>query len=131
MTNEELVRAYVEAFNDADWDTMIELFAKDAKIRGVLGWGGLDFALPIWRELHANMRMRLRVDELIVDGEKAAALLTETGTFQSPFRGLPDMQPTGKSYEIVAIEWFEFESGRIARRWGARDSGAITKQVAG
>jgi predicted ester cyclase len=131
MTNGGLVRAYVDAFNAANWDRMIELFAPEAKIRGVLGWGGLDFALPIWRELHANMRMRLRVDELIVEGEKAAALLTETGTFHAPFRGLPEMEPTGKSYEIVAIEWFDFESGRIMRRWGARDSGAIARQVAG
>lgn len=130
MTNGDLVRAYVDAFNGANWDRLTQLFAPDAKIRGVLGWGGLDFALPIWRELHANMGMRLRVDELIVEDQKAAALLTETGTFQARFRGLPQMEPTGKSYEIVAIEWFEFDSGRILRRWGARDSAAITKQIA-
>jgi predicted ester cyclase len=35
------------------------------------------------------------------------------------------------AYEIVAMEWFEIEDGRIARRWGARDSAAITRQVIG
>ena len=131
MTNEDVLRAYVDAFNAADWPRMVSLFIADANIRGVLGWGTLDVVLPIWRELHENMQMRLRIDGIIVSGEKAAALLTETGSFQAPFRGLEGMQPTGRAYEIVAIEWFEFEGGRISRRWGARDSGAIKRQVLG
>jgi predicted ester cyclase len=131
MTNEDVLRAYVDAFNAADWERMALLFTEDASIRGVLGWGALDVALPIWRELHDNMSMRLRVDEIIADGDKAAALLTETGSFNGPFRGLPGEEPTGRPYEIVAIEWFEFKDGRIMRRWAARDSGAITRQVLG
>jgi steroid delta-isomerase-like uncharacterized protein len=131
MTNEDVLRAYVDAFNAADWERMALLFTEDASIRGVLGWGALDVALPIWRELHDNMSMRLRVDEIIADGDKAAALLTETGSFKGPFRGLPGEEPTGRPYEIVAIEWFEFKDGRIMRRWAARDSGAITRQVLG
>ena len=131
MNTEDVVRAYVEAFNAGEWSRMPDLFTPDAVIRGVLGWGGLDVALPIWRELHDNMQMRLTVDDLIADEGKAAALLTETGTFSGPFRGLAGNEPTGRSYEIVAIEWFEFENGRIRRRWGGRDSGAITRQVLG
>jgi predicted ester cyclase len=129
MSNEDVVRAYVEAFNAADWRRIASLFTEDANIRGVLGWGALHVALPIWRELHENMRMRLRIDDIVVTGDKAAALLTETGSFQGPFRGLEGKEPTGRSYEIVAIEWFEFKAGRISRRWAARDSGAITRQL--
>ena len=129
MTNEAVLRAYVDAFNAGEWDRMALLFADDANIRGVLGWGTLDVALPIWRELHENMFMRLRVDEVINSDDKSAALLTETGSFNGPFRGLAGIEPTGKPYEIVAIEWFEFKDGRISRRWAARDSSAITCQV--
>lgn len=129
MTNEEIVRAYVEAFNTGNWGRMHILYAPDANIRGVLGWGSLEVALPIWRELHEYMHMRLQIDDLIVTGDKAAALLTETGTFAGPFRGLDGHEPTGKNYEIVAIEWFDFIHGRIGRRWAARDSAAITRQV--
>jgi predicted ester cyclase len=131
MRNEDVVRGYVDAFNAADWEKMPSLFAGNAVIRGVLGWGTLDFAIPIWRDLHDNMQMRLRLDDLIVADGKAAALFTETGTFSGPFRGLPGIAPTGKRYEIVAMEWFQFEGARIARRWGARDSTAITRQVSG
>lgn len=131
MTNEDVLRAYVEAFNAGDWERMGDLFTADAVIRGVLGWGNLDVALPIWRELHDNMQMQLKIDDMIVNGDKASVLFTETGRFSGPFRGLAGKQPTGRPYEIVAMEWFEFQNGRIARRWGARDSGAITRQVLG
>jgi predicted ester cyclase len=131
MNREALVRAYVAAFNAGDWERMTELFTPDATIRGVLGWGGLDVALPVWKELHEGMAMRLAIDDLILSGDRASALLTETGKFVGPFRGLAGEQPTGRAYEIVAIEWFEFAGDRIMRRWGARDSGAIRSQVLG
>ncbi|MGA8601146.1 MAG: ester cyclase [Beijerinckiaceae bacterium] len=100
-----------------------------ANIRGVLGWGGLDVAMPIWRELHDSMKMHLAIERLVEDGDTVVALLNETGRFSAPFRGLPDKAPTGKTYEIIAIEWFEFNGGKITRRWAARDSAAITRQV--
>ncbi len=30
--------------------------------------------------------------------------------------------PTGRSHELVAMEWIEIEGGKIRRRWGARDA---------
>jgi predicted ester cyclase len=51
---------------------------------------------------------------------------TERGTFTGPFRG---QTPTGKSYELVAMEWFVVRDGRIHRRWGARDSAAQARQI--
>jgi predicted ester cyclase len=51
---------------------------------------------------------------------------TEHGVFSAPFRGTP---PTGKSYEVVAMERFVLEKGLIIRRWGARDWTAIARQV--
>lgn len=39
--------------------------------------------------------------------------------FQAPVFGV---EPTGKSYELVAMEWSEIEDGKIRRRWGARNA---------
>lgn len=50
------------------------------------------------------MRLHLQIDDLVISGDKAAVLFTETGTFSGPFRGLPAQEPTGRSYEIVAME---------------------------
>jgi hypothetical protein len=55
VTHTETVRAYVDAFNSGEWERLKNLFDPAANIRGVLGWGGLDVAMPIWRELHDSM----------------------------------------------------------------------------
>lgn len=41
-TNKKIVQAYVDAFNRGDIDALTQLFAPDALVYGVLGWGRLD-----------------------------------------------------------------------------------------
>ena len=79
MTNEEIVRAYVQALNAGDWAAMEPLFTPDATIRGVLGWGGLDVVLPVWRELHEGMSMHLEIEELVAAGDTVVARFRESG----------------------------------------------------
>lgn len=131
MTEIETVQAYVEAFNAGDWDGIRPLFAPNAVIRGVLGWGKLEEVVPVWRELHDGMAIRLEIEALIGAENAVAARFRETGRFVGAFRGLPQAEPTGRPYEVIAMEWFEFVDGLIARRWGARDFSAITRQVLG
>jgi hypothetical protein len=50
-TNKEVVLKYVEAFNSGDVDRVGSLFAQDAQIWGVLGWGTPEEARPIWKDL--------------------------------------------------------------------------------
>lgn len=38
-------------------------------------------------------------------------------------------EPTGKSFELVAIEWFELRGGKISKRWGARDMASQARQM--
>lgn len=95
-------------------------------MQGVLGRGGFDVVLPVWRALHQAFGMQLEIVELIAEGDFVAARYTESGTFRAPFR---DTAPTGKSYRLVAMEWFRLRDGEIDERWGARDSGAMQKQI--
>ncbi len=129
--HKQLVRSYAEAFNAGDFERLLPLFTPSAQIWGVLGHGSPEAVLPIWRELHEGMNMRLEIQALAAEGDCVTARYRETGRFTGPFRGLADHMPTGRPYEIVSMEWFEFADGRIARRWGARDSAAITHQVVG
>jgi steroid delta-isomerase-like uncharacterized protein len=124
--NKDVVRQYVAAFNDGDLAALQALFTPDALVYGVLGWGGMDVVLPIWQELHSAFAMELTVAELIAEGAIVAARYTERGTFRAPFRGAA---PTGRSYELVAMEWFHLQGGKIHRRWGARDSASQARQL--
>jgi len=44
---------------------------------------------------------------------KEAVRYTERGMFRAPFRGKAE---SGKSYELVAMEWSTLRGGMIARR---------------
>ena len=124
--NEAVVIAYVEAFNRGDVDSVCRLFTPDALVWGVLGWGGMDVVRPVWRELVERLQMKLHVESIVAEGDVVAVRYTERGTSAKSFRG---QGPTGNSYEVVAMEFFEFRGGLIHRRWGARDSASIARQL--
>lgn len=122
----QVVRHYVEAFNRGDMNTLRALLAEEAEIQGVFGKGLFEKIEPIWRQLIEGYGMQLDIQSLIAEGNVVAARYVESGTFRAPAFG---HQPTGQSYELVAMEWFEIEGGKIKRRWGARDSAAQARQL--
>jgi predicted ester cyclase len=125
-SNKEVVMAYVDAFNRGDIDGLCSLFAPGAQIWGVLGFGSLESARPIWSDLMECLRMQLKVEAIVSEGNTVAVRYTESGTSVKPFRGAP---ATGRSYELIAMEWFEMKDGLIHRRWGARDSANMARQL--
>jgi len=121
-----VVRNYVEAFNRGDLPRLKALLAADAEIQGVMGKGTFERIENVWRQLIEGYGIQLAVQSLIAEGNVVAVRYVETGTFRAPAFGY---QPTGKSYELVAMEWFEIEEGKIKRRWGARDSALQLRQL--
>jgi len=63
---------------------------------------------------------------MIADGDIVGVRYTERGTSIGSFRGGP---VTGKSFEVVAMEWFIIKDGKIHRRWGARDNASQMRQM--
>ncbi len=125
--NKRVVAAFVEAFNAGDFDQLQNCFTDDAMVFAVAGWGALDNVMPIWRELHSSMRMHLTVESMIAEGDVVAVRYTERGQWVAPFQGHEN--PTGGSYAMVALAWFELKAGKIHRRWGARDSATQARQT--
>jgi steroid delta-isomerase-like uncharacterized protein len=124
--NKQVVRKYVDAFNQGELDSLCGLFAPDAEIHGVLGQGLMDRVRPIWKQLIEGLGMQLTIEEIIAEGDCVAVRYTERGVFRGIFMGHP---PTGKSYELVAMEWFVIRDGLIRRRWGARDGASQARQI--
>lgn len=125
-SNKEIVRQYVAAFNRGDLEKLRQLFTSDAVVQGVLGWAQIEEAIPIWKQLHEAFAIELNVDAMIAEDDMVAVRYTERGKFVGAFRGT---EPTGKSYELVAMEWFVLRDGRIERRWGARDAASQARQI--
>jgi hypothetical protein len=85
----------------------------------VMGQGLFDRVASIWRQLIEGYGMRLHMEDIVAEGDLVAVRYRETGTFKAAAFG---REPTGKSYQLVAMELFEIRGGKIARRWGARDA---------
>jgi steroid delta-isomerase-like uncharacterized protein len=124
--NKKIVTRYVDALNAGDIDALREIFAPDSTVQGVLGKGALDAVVPIWRMLHDSLKLHLTIESMVAQGDEVAVRYTEKGTFVGPFR---DHQPTGKSYELVAMEWFIIRDGKIRQRWAARDAESQARQI--
>jgi len=101
------------------------LLDEDAEIQGVMGQGLFDRVASIWRQLIEGYGMRLHMEDIVAEGDLVAVRYTETGTFKAAAFG---REPTGKSYQLVAMELFEIRGGKIARRWGARDAASQARQ---
>ena len=102
------------------------LFTPDALVYGVLGWGELEKVKPVWQEIMRCFNINLQMESMIAEGDMVAVRYTERGKSMRPFRGSP---ATGRSYEVVAMEWFMMRDGLIHHRWGARDSTAEFRQM--
>lgn len=124
--NKRIVEAYVNAFNTGEMEKLAALFSPEAEIQGVLGKGLMDKVMPLWRQLVEGLGMQLKIEEMCAEGDVVAVRYTETGTFKGHFMG---NEPTGKSYELVAMEWFVIKQGLIIRRWGARDGASQARQI--
>lgn len=124
--NKQVVMQYVDAFNRGDFEEARKCFTDDALVYGVLGWGDMNVVIPIWREIRDAFNIQLKIDSIIAEGDTVVVRYTETGTSVGPFRGSP---VTGKSFEVVAMEWFEIKDGKIDRRWGARDNASQMRQM--
>jgi steroid delta-isomerase-like uncharacterized protein len=122
----QIVLTYVDAFNRGDLEGVCNLFANDALIWGVLGWGTVEQARLIWRDLIECLQIQLQLEGIISEGSIVAVRYTERGKSVRAFRGAG---PTGKTYEITAMEWFELKDNLIHRRWGARDSASQSRQL--
>lgn len=125
--NKATVSAYVAAMNAGDEAALRAVFAPGASIVGVTGEGSVDYAMPVWQQLHTGLNMRLEVQSMVAEANIVAVRFIERGSWTGPFLGFTS--PTGKTYELSAIEWFELEAGKITRRWGVRDSAHQAKQV--
>ena len=124
--NKKIIDRYVAAFNSGDMTGLNSLFAEDAVVQGVFGMVPVKKAFDVWEQLVTGLNMKLIIEEVIEEGEQIAVRYSEKGTFSGVFMG---NAPTGKSYEIKAMEWFVIKNGKIQQRWGARDHASQARQI--
>jgi steroid delta-isomerase-like uncharacterized protein len=71
--------------------------------------------------------LRMNVEDVLVDGDKAAARVTVTGTNQGEFLGAP---ATGRPVEVQVIDITRFgDDGLAKEHWGLSDTMGLMQQL--
>ena len=111
-----LERMFEEIINQGKLDVADELFAENFVDHGPMGdiegreaFKGL---VAQWRE--AVPDVHCRVENVIVDGDRAAWLVRTTGTHTGDGLGFP---ATGKRFETVSANIGQFRDGLAAEHW--------------
>jgi len=118
---------YLDAYNRAAWDEL-DAFVTDDYVHHnnelELSLAHFKYGAKWFRT--AMPDFHLTVDDLIIEGETAAARFTATGTHQGSLFG---EEVTGKPVVLRGQIFYRLRDGRIAADWEAMDEYALRQQV--
>ncbi|MEV0069654.1 ester cyclase [Amycolatopsis sp. NPDC050768] len=127
-TRETVERFYAELFNGHNFDLIDELLTPDAVNHGPSDKSAREAVVGAGKIVQASFSDAvLHVDDILVDGDKAAVRWTMTGTHDGDFLGNPS---TGKAIRMRAAVVFGLREGRIAELWPMLDFHGLLQQVA-
>ncbi len=130
MTPDEmraLYRGYVEVANTRDFDRLHEFVADVVTQNGVPSTRDA-VAASLRAHTDAVPDLHWEVQDLVVEGNRIAARLRDTGTPRAVWHGL---EPTGASVAFDEVAFYEVRDGRIAATWYLMDAAAVQRQLAG
>ncbi len=130
MSGEELrdfYRRYVDLANRRDFDRMDE-FAHDEVIVNGHPVRRDDMVTEFRRHTAAVPDLSWKIEDLVVDGDRVAARLTDTGT---PVREWNGLAPTGATVSIAETAFYRVEDGRFKVMWYLMDADGLRRQLAG
>jgi ketosteroid isomerase-like protein len=121
--NKQLVTDFFTALNETRLDDLGDYLAADVIDHNKIVHGepdepGAAFA-AIALQLTALAPYRARVEELIAEGDRVVARVTQSGSSSAAHPRMPE--PTGRSFENEAIFVFTLRDGRISELRGISD----------
>ena len=121
-------RFYEECLNQRHSDILPELFTANVVIHSSAPETvGLDGIRQTVNRVHAMFPdHHFTVDDVVVNGDKAAARWTMTATNTAPLSGIA---PTGRAITQHAVVFYRFEEGKIAEFWVQMDQLGVLRQV--
>jgi steroid delta-isomerase-like uncharacterized protein len=121
-------RLYEECLNQGHFDLLAELVTEDVTSHGPGGdtHGRAAYTQGVERVGRMFPDRHFSVDDVITDGDKAAARWTLVATNSAPIAEIP---PTGKPITEHAVVFFRFRDGKIAEVWVQMDQLGVLRQI--
>jgi steroid delta-isomerase-like uncharacterized protein len=131
MSTQSVAKAYFEAIGRRDLDAMVALWRPGGRefIRGQVDTTAPDGVRAFFSELFAAVPdFDLRVQDMVVQKDRAVVRWTATGTFagEAPFNGI---RPNGARLELEGCDVLQISDGLIDANDAFSDSMAFARQV--
>ena len=134
MANEERNKAdfmqlYTDLFNQGKLSIADDLFAEDFIDREVPpGWPdrgpeSVRYLVTMFRNAFPDLTFR--VEELIAEGDTAAARVVWTGTHRGNWAGVA---PTGRAVQQMQMHFMHFRDGKMIEHMAVRDDLGLMQQ---
>ena len=124
--NKALVRRWIEeGFNKRDLKVVDEIFVETLAINGVV-IGRENLKQNMRRRFTAFPDLHVRIEEIIVEGDKIGIWYTALGTHNGEFEGVP---ATGREVSWFGFDLLRVEGGRIAQGRFIDDSLGLMRQL--
>lgn len=124
------MRDWVEAGWNQRRDSAIEDYCAEdfsgQDARQGLIWGHDGIGRLMAQMLIAFPDLRVRVDDLVAEGDLVACRTTSTGTHRADFLGF---RATGRSIAMSSITHFRIEAGKIKQAWRVWDALGVLKSL--
>lgn len=127
--NKNVIRAFVAAWNERDFDRFDTVMAGDA----VLAVGGMTISCnpagtraiaTEWTTAFPDWQFELL--DLIAEGDRVVAHMPYTGTFTNP---IADVSPTARLARVDEMVIFRIADGKIAEAWEVYDEAGMWRQL--
>lgn len=127
-THKELVREYLNAFNERDREAMADLLAEDVVEHGRgRPLHGVDEILDVLdAHFEAFPDYTGTTEEMIAEDETVAIRYTVSGTHTGEFHGV---EPTGHKTEWSGMAFYRIADGNIAEIWIREDHLGLLDQL--
>lgn len=121
-------RFYEQVLNQHNSELIPELFTPAVVTHATTGNGaGIEAIRRSVDSVHGLFpKHHFTVEDVVVNGDKAAARWTMTAVNTAPIAGVP---PTGKPITNSAIVFYRFEGGKIAELWIQIDQLGVFRQI--
>jgi steroid delta-isomerase-like uncharacterized protein len=122
-------RFYYEVWNKADEAVAREILHAGFEFRASLGpeRRGPEGFIDYMRSIHAVLAdYQCIIDDLIVNGGRAAARMRFRGVHRQVFFGVP---ATGREITWTGAAFFTMDAGKIAKLWVLGDIDAVKRQL--
>lgn len=127
--NKDIVRGFVAAWNERDFDRFDELMA-DAAVLAVSGMtvscnpAATRAIAQEWTSAFPDWRFELQA--LIAEGDLVVAHVPYSGTLTQPLFGI---SPSGRSATVDEMVIFRIADGKVAQAWEVYDEAGMWRQL--